>query len=284
MARDHDLEVRWLPFNTETFEFDPDALGKVLTDRTRLLCIGGASNLTGTINDIRSLCRQARAAGAWSFVDAVQFAPHVLPDVQDYGCDFFTCSAYKFFGPHQGVLWARSDIYAELEPYKVRPAPAELPWRFETGTQSHEGMAGTGAAVDYFAGAGSDVPDGSNRRSHLESAFAAMFAYEKELMRQLIGGLANIPGVRIQGITDLDALDRRVPTVSFVHDGHPPDSIARALGAQNIFVWSGHNYGYEPARALGLLDSGGVIRIGAVHYNTAAEIDETLTAIEAIVR
>jgi cysteine desulfurase family protein (TIGR01976 family) len=284
MARDHDLEVRWLPFNTETFEFDPDALGKVLTDRTRLLCIGGASNLTGTINDIRSLCRQARAAGAWSFVDAVQFAPHVLPDVQDYGCDFFTCSAYKFFGPHQGVIWARSDIYAELEPYKVRPAPAELPWRFETGTQSHEGMAGTGAAVDYFAGAGSVMADGSNRRSLLESAFAAMFAYEKELMRQLIGGLANIPGVRIQGITDLDALDRRVPTVSFVHDGHPPDSIARALGAQNIFVWSGHNYGYEPARALGLLDSGGVIRIGAVHYNTAAEIDETLTAIEAIVR
>lgn len=283
MARDHDLEVRWLPFNTETFEFDNDALDKVLSDRTRLLCIGGASNLTGTINDIKSMCAKARDAGAWSFVDAVQLAPHVLPDVQDYGCDFFTCSAYKFFGPHQGVLWAQADIYAQLEPYKVRPAPAELPWRFETGTQSHEGMAGTGAAVDYFASVGESLAAGSSRRENLQAAFAAMFDYEKVLMQQLITGLQGIPGVRIQGITDVDALDRRVPTVSFVHDTHSPDSIARALGEQNIFVWNGHNYGYEPARVLGLLDGGGVVRIGAVHYNTAAEIDQTLAAIEAIV-
>jgi cysteine desulfurase family protein (TIGR01976 family) len=283
MARDHNLEVRWLPFNTETFEFDADSLDGLLTDRTRLLCIGGASNLTGTINDIKSMCGKARAAGAWSFIDAVQYAPHVLPDVQDIGCDFFTCSAYKFFGPHQGVLWARSEVYATLEPYKVRPAPAELPWRFETGTQSHEGMAATGAAVDYFAGVGAELSASPDRRANLETAFAAMFAYEKELMRQLISGLKSIPGVAIQGITDLDALDRRVPTVSFVHPEHSPDSVARALGEQNIFVWSGHNYGYEPARELGLLESGGVVRVGAVHYNTAAEIDETLAAIEAIV-
>lgn len=283
MARDHELTVRWLPFNTESFEFDDNALDKVLTDRTRLLCIGGASNLTGTINDIKSMCGKARDAGAWSFVDAVQFAPHVLPDVQDIGCDFFTCSAYKFFGPHQGVLWARTAVYEELEPYKVRPAPAELPWRFETGTQSHEGMAGTGAAVDYFAGVGGEQAGASGRRKKLECAFAAMFGYEKELMRQLISGLDSIPGVKIQGITDLDALDRRVPTVSFVHTEHSPDHIARALGERNIFVWSGHNYGLEPARALGLLESGGVVRIGAVHYNTAAEIGETLASIEAIV-
>ena len=283
MARDHDLVVRWLPFNTETFEFDDAALDQVLTDRTRLLCIGGASNLTGTINDIKSMCGKARDAGAWSFVDAVQLAPHVLPDVQDYACDFFTCSAYKYFGPHQGVLWASSDVYATLEPYKVRPAPDELPWRFETGTQSHEGMAGTGAAVDYFAGVGASLTGSENRRGNLNAAFSAMFDYEKELMQQLIVGLQDIAGVKVQGISDLDALDRRVPTVSFSHDQHAPDSIARALGAQNIFVWSGHNYGYEPAKALGLLDCGGVVRIGAVHYNTAAEIDETLSSIEAIV-
>jgi cysteine desulfurase family protein (TIGR01976 family) len=283
MARDHDLTVRWLPFNTETFEFDADALDELLNDRTRLLCIGGASNLTGTINDIKSMCGKARAAGAWSFIDAVQYAPHVLPDVQDTGCDFFTCSAYKFFGPHQGVLWARTEVYTTLEPYKVRPAPAELPWRFETGTQSHEGMAGTGAAVDYFAGVGAEIADGQNRRANLETAFAAMFAYEKDLMRQLIDGLSSIQGVRIQGITDPAALDRRVPTVSFVHPRHAPDEIARALGEQNIFVWSGHNYGYEPAGLLGLLEGGGVVRIGAVHYNTAAEIAATLAAIEAIV-
>jgi len=283
MARDHDLTVRWLPFNTESFEFDDNALDEVLTDRTRLLCIGGASNLTGTINDIRTMCGKVRDAGAWSFIDAVQYAPHVLPDVQEIGCDFFTCSAYKFFGPHQGVLWAREEVYGVLEPYKVRPAPAELPWRFETGTQSHEGMAGTGAAVDYFAGIGGELAGGSSRRKELEAAFAAMFSYEKELMRQLISGLGNISGVEIQGITDLDALDRRVPTVSFVHNEHSPDHIAKALSERNIFVWSGHNYGLEPAKALGLLEGGGVVRIGAVHYNTAAEIDETLAEIEAIV-
>lgn len=282
MARDHDLEVRWLPFNVETFEFDADALDAVLTERTRLLCIGGASNLTGTINDIKSMCGKARAAGAWSFIDAVQSAPHVLPDVQDYGCDFFVCSAYKFFGPHQGILWGRPEILEQLEPYKVRPAPLEMPWRFETGTQSHEGMAGTGAAVDYFAGVGAKLSDGNDRREHLIAAFAAIFEYEKLLTNQLIGGLRNIPGVTIQGISDPAAVDRRVPTVSFTHDKYSPDAIAQGLGERNIFVWSGHNYGLEPARELGLLEGGGVVRIGAVHYNTAQEIDETLSAVEEI--
>jgi cysteine desulfurase family protein (TIGR01976 family) len=283
MAKDHDLKVRWLPFNTDTFEFDDDALDEILSDRTRLFCIGGASNLTGTINNIKSMCQKVRAAGAWSFVDAVQSAPHVLPDVQDIGCDFFTCSAYKFFGPHQGTLWARTDVYEQLDPYKVRPAPLELPWRFETGTQSHEGMAGTGAAVDYFAGIGAGVTGEDSRRENLVAAFDVLFDYEKALTGQLIEGLKDIPGVTIQGISDPDALDRRVPTVSFTHSNHAPDSIARALGEQNIFVWNGHNYGLEPAKALGLLDGGGVVRIGLVHYNTADEIDETLSAIEAIV-
>ncbi len=283
MARDHDLKVRWLPFNVETFEFEADALDDVLTERTRLLCIGGASNLTGTINDIKTMCGKARAAGAWSFVDAVQSAPHVLPDVHDYGCDFFVCSAYKFFGPHQGIMWGRPDVLEQLEPYKVRPAPLEMPWRFETGTQSHEGMAGTGAAVDYFAGVGAELSDNNNRRDNLTAAFAAMFEYEKSLTNQLIGGLQDISGVKIQGISDRGAVDRRVPTVSFTHDKHHPDAIAKALGQRNIFVWSGHNYGLEPAKLLGLLEGGGVVRVGAVHYNTAQEIDETLIAIEAIV-
>lgn len=283
MAKDHDLKVRWLPFNTDTFEFDDDALDEILSDRTRLFCIGGASNLTGTINNIKKMCEKTRAAGAWSFVDAVQSAPHVLPDVQDIGCDFFTCSAYKFFGPHQGTLWARTDVYEQLDPYKVRPAPLELPWRFETGTQSHEGMAGTGAAVDYFAGIGAATTGQDGRRENLVAAFDVLFDYEKSLTEQLVTGLTDIPGVTVQGISDPDAMDRRVPTVSFTHDNHPPDSIARALGEQNIFVWSGHNYGLEPARALGLLEGGGVVRIGLVHYNTADEIDETLSAVEASV-
>ena len=282
MARDHGLKVRWMAFNTDTFEFDDDALDAVLTDRTRLVCVGGASNLTGTLNDVQSLCSKVRAAGAWSFIDAVQSAPHVLVDVQALGCDFLVCSAYKFFGPHQSVLWGRRDVLQELQPYKVRPAPDELPDCYETGTQNHEGIAGIGAAIDYFASIGhASQPDGS-RRQQLVAAFAQMFDYEKRLAGRLLAGLQAIPGVTVQGITDRAALDRRVPTVSFTHAKQRPDTIASALAKQNIFVWSGHNYAVEPAKALGLYDSGGVLRIGAVHYNTVDEIDETLRAIEGI--
>ncbi|MEX1266382.1 MAG: cysteine desulfurase-like protein, partial [Woeseia sp.] len=151
LAEDLGLKVRWLPFNVETFEFDLSALDELLNERTRLVCVGGASNLTGTINDIKTICSKARAAEAWTYIDAVQLAPHVAIDVQDLGCDFLACSPYKFFGPHQGVLWGRKERLEALHPYKVRPAPESLPDCFETGTQSHEGMAGTGAAVDYFA-------------------------------------------------------------------------------------------------------------------------------------
>ncbi len=282
VARDHDLKIRWLSFNTESFEFDANALDEVLTERTRLVCVGGASNLTGTLNDVKSLCAKAREAGAWSFIDAVQSAPHVLVDVQDFGCDFLVCSAYKFFGPHQGILWGRRDVFEQLQPYKVRPAPTELPWCFETGTQSHEGIAGTGAAVDYFAGIGNAGHADGNRRQQLVAAFDQLFDYEKQLAGRLIAGLQSIAGITVQGVTASDALGRRVPTVSFTHVKHHPDTIAKALGKRNIFVWSGHNYGVEPAKALGLYDSGGVVRIGAVHYNTVEEIDTTLTALEDV--
>ncbi|MGI9271183.1 MAG: cysteine desulfurase-like protein [Woeseiaceae bacterium] len=282
IARDYDLEVKWLPFNVETFEFDADALDDVLSERTRLVCIGGASNLTGTLNDVKSLCGKARAAGAWSFIDAVQSAPHELPDVQDFGCDFLACSAYKFFGPHQSILWGRRELLESLQPYKLRPAPEELPWRFETGTQSHEAIAGTGAAIDYFASLGDSVEAGS-RRDRLVSGFTHMFEYEKLLSSRLIAGLQNIDGVIVHGITDPDAMDRRVPTVSFTHARHRPEVIAQALSQQNIFVWCGHNYAVEPVKALGLMESGGVVRVGPVHYNTVAEIDETLRVIEGAV-
>jgi cysteine desulfurase family protein (TIGR01976 family) len=282
MARDHGLQVRWLAFNTESFEFDANALDDVLTDRTRLVCVGGASNMTGTLNDVQALCAKIRAAGAWSYIDAVQSAPHELVDVQAIGCDFLVCSAYKFFGPHQSLLWGRRDVLQQLEPYRVRPAPADLPGCFETGTQNHEGIAGIGAAVDYFASIGSAVRPDGGRRQQLVAAFEQLFAYEKRLGGRLIAGLQAIPGVTVQGITAREALGRRVPTVSFTHATQHPDTIAKALAEQNIFVWSGHNYAVEPAKVLGLYDSGGVVRIGAVHYNTAEEIDATLTALEGI--
>ncbi|HEX5788023.1 MAG TPA: cysteine desulfurase-like protein, partial [Woeseiaceae bacterium] len=269
MARDHDLEVRWLSFDPERFEFDLDHLDALLSGRTRLVCIGSASNLTGTLNDVAAISRRARAAGAWTFVDAVQAVPHVTTDVQALGCDFLVCSGYKFFGPHQGALWGRAELLQSLEPYKVRPAPEELPWCFEPGTQSHEGIAGMGAAVEYLAWLGrtlgNPAADGA-RRAAVESAMAAIFRHEQALSARLVAGLQALPGIRVKGITDKDALGRRVPTVSFIHPRVRPADLAAGLGRRNFFVWSGHNYAVEAARTLGLLNRGGVLRVGPVHY------------------
>jgi selenocysteine lyase/cysteine desulfurase len=210
--------------------------------------------------------------------------------VQEIVCDFLVCSAYKFFGPHQGILWGRAESFAELDPYKVRPSPATLPWCFETGTQSHEGFAGISATIDYLAWIGETMgvefehrwSHFSGRRKHLHVAMDVLFDYEKVLTQQLLIGLDRIAGVTVQGITAVDALDRRVPTVSFTHDSVSPGTIAESLAAQNIFVWHGHNYAVEAAKSLGLYESGGAVRVGPVHYNSAAEIAELLGALRSI--
>lgn len=283
MARDHDLRVRWLPFDTQSFEIDLANLDDVLTERTRLVCIGGASNLTGTINDIDNICRRARDAGAWTFVDAVQSVPHIVTDVQAIGCDFLTCSAYKFFGPHQGILWGRRDVLERLEPYKVRPAPETIPWSFAPGTASHEGLAGTAAAVGYLAQIGASKSDDPvDRKAGLATGMRLMLDYEQRLSSRLVSGLQALPGVTVQGITAADRMNWRVPTVSFTHASRQPDEIAKALAERNIFVWSGHNYAVEAADALGILDSGGAVRVGPVHYNSVEEIDTLLAELEAI--
>jgi cysteine desulfurase family protein (TIGR01976 family) len=289
LARDLGLKVRWLPFNTETFEFDLEKLDDVLTEKTRLVCVGGASNMTGTINDIKTITAKAHDVGAWTYIDAVQSVPHVSTDVQDLDCDFLVCSSYKYFGPHQGTLWGRREIMESLEPYKVRPAPEEIPACFETGTQNHEGMAGTAAAIDYFAWIGETMAGEyqeryghfEGRRKYVHAAMDCLFAYERELAQHLISGLQQLPGVRVQGITGADAMDRRVPTVSFTVDGVSSDSIAESLAAQNIFVWSGDYYAVEVAKALGILESGAV-RIGPVHYNSTDEVDQVLNALSDI--
>jgi len=210
--------------------------------------------------------------------------------VQKIGCDFLVCSAYKFFGPHQGILWGRREVLEQLEPYKARPAPEGLPWCFETGTQSHEGMAGTAAAVDYFANIGetmgaeyhANYPNFSDRRLFIHAAMDCLFDYETTLSQQLIEGLEKMQGVTVQGVTSADALDRRVPTVAFTHETRKPADIARALAERNIFVWSGYNYALEVARSLGIYETGGAVRIGPVHYNNSNEINELLTALGEI--
>ncbi|MDH3746680.1 MAG: cysteine desulfurase-like protein [Gammaproteobacteria bacterium] len=290
LARDLDLKIRWLPFDRDTFEFDLSALDELLNERTKLVCVGGASNLTGTINDITEICRRARAVGAMTYIDAVQSAPHVVTDVQAIGCDFLVLSAYKFFGPHQGILWGRREVLESLQPYKVRPAPDELPWCFETGTQSHEGMAGTAAAVDYFAWIGETMAEDwlaahanlNGRRKYVRAAMDCLFDYERSLSEQLLAGLQSLPGITIQGITGNDALDRRVPTVAFTHASARPANIAKQLAERGIFVWSGHNYALEAVKSLGILDTGGAVRVGPVHYNNANEINKLLDSVADI--
>src|SRR5210317_248319 len=282
LARDLDLKVTWLPFNIDTFEFDLEVLDNLITERTRLLCVGGASNLTGTLNDVTSICAKARASGALSYIDDVQSVPHVATDVQAIGCDFLVCSPYKFFGPHQGVLWGRRDVLEQLEPYKVRPAPAELPDCFETGTQSHEGFAGIKAAVDYFEWIGTTMTGAAGGREALQAAMELLFDYEKTLATHLIDGLTAIDGITVQGISAADAMDRRVPTVSFTHATAVPAQVAKSLAQQNLFVWSGHNYALEVAKTLGIYESGGAVRVGPVHYNSTEEIDELLAALPQV--
>ena len=283
MARDHGLVVRWLPFDTQSFEIDLAKLDDVLNDRTRLVCIGGASNLTGTINDVENICRKARDAGAWTFVDGVQSAPHVVTDVQAIGCDFLVCSAYKFFGPHQGILWGKRDVLERLEPYKVKPAPDTIPWSFAPGTASHEGLAGTAAAIDYLARIGASTTDSIvDRKAGLARGMQVIFDYEQELSSHLVSGLQTLPGVTVQGITAAERMNWRVPTVAFTHASVLPAVIAKTLAERNIFVWSGHNYAVEAAGALGILESGGAVRVGPVHYNSIAEIGTLLAALEPI--
>jgi cysteine desulfurase family protein (TIGR01976 family) len=280
LADDLGLAVRFMEFDPETYEFPEDALTKVLSDRTRLVALGLASNCTGTINDVKHFAQQARAAGALVYVDAVQFAPHVAIDVQDLGADVLVSSAYKWFGPHQGILWAREALLKETFAYKLRPAGEEPGHRFETGTLSHEGMAGTLGAVEYLEQFGT----GGSRRARIVSAWAALESYEQALTRRLIDALQGFKGLTIRGITSANAAHRRVPTVSFTLDGHHPEALARGFAADNIFVWSGHNYAIEPVGRMGLMDKGGVLRVGLAHYNTAAEIDRLASSLTRMIR
>ena len=291
LAEDIGLSVKWLSFDTEKYEFDLNCLENLLSDKTKLICIGGASNLLGTINDIKSICKIAKKANALTYIDAVQLAPHVFIDVQDIDCDFLVCSAYKFFGPHQGILWGKRKLLKSLSPYKVRPATSELPGCFETGTQSHEGMAGTTAAVNYFAWIGREYAESyqienkykNERTKFVHAALDYLFEYEKLLTIDLIEGLQNIKNVQVQGITEKNALNRRLPTVSFSVIGLSPSLIAEELAKENIFVWSGHSYALEVVKSLNLLDEGGVLRTGPVHYNTINEVHEFLEILDKLI-
>jgi cysteine desulfurase family protein (TIGR01976 family) len=278
MAEDRGLVVKWMEFNTDSYEFPADALSKVLSSRTKLLAMGMASNCTGTIHDVTAFAREAKAAGALVYLDAVQFAPHERLDVQALGADVVVSSAYKWFGPHMGILWARRELLAETFAYKVRAVGEDLPDKFETGTLSHEGMAGCLGAVEYLERLGS----GATRRERLSSAWNRVADYERALTLRLIDGIKPLKGLTVRGVTSANAMHRRVPTVSFTVDGVEPVKLAKHFASENMFVWSGHNYALEPIKAMGLADKGGVLRVGLAHYNTAEEVDALVASLTRV--
>ncbi len=278
-ARDAGAEIRFVRFDPKTTRLDLDDLARQLGPRTRLVAVGAASNATGTINPVRRICDLAHAAGAEVFVDAVHYAPHRAMDVAAWDCDYLACSAYKFFGPHVGLLWGRAARLRQLPAYKLRPSSDELPDRFMTGTQNHEGLAGVVAAIDYLASLGS-VAKNASRRAALLSAFERIEAHETALCRKLVRGLAALPAFKLWGIEDEAATDR-APTLAVTHQRLSPRQIAETLGAQGIFVWDGNYYALEVTTALGL-EPDGMVRIGLLHYNTASEVERLLKALAAL--
>lgn len=264
---------------------DMDDLKRKLNKKTKLVAVGYASNAVGTINPVAEITKLAHSVGALMFVDAVHYAPHGAIDVQALDCDFLACSPYKFFGPHMGTLYGKREHLMRFSPYKVRPAPDALPDRWETGTQVQELIAGIAAAVEYLAALGKrHDPSAQDRRSALLAAYRVTHEHEMGLLAKLLDGLQRIDGLRIFGITDRAKFDQRCSTVSVRLDGHTPTETAKFLGERGIFTWDGNFYALNLTARLGLQSSGGLLRIGLVHYNTAEEVERLLTALRELSR
>lgn len=281
-ARDAGVTVKYVDFHRTDCTLDLQDFASKLTPRTKFVAVGCASNIVGTINPVEKLCQQAHAVGAQVFLDAVHYAPHALPDVTRWGCDWLACSAYKFFGPHVGILWGRPELLKGITPYKLRPVTESLPGRWMTGTQNFEGIAGTKGAVDYLTELGRQVggpPD--SRRGLLEAAYSAIGDYERQLAARLIEGLTGIPQLTVYGLTDLQRLNERTPTVSFVHKSIPAIDLAAKLGQQGLFVGHGNFYALQVSEAFGL-EPAGVVRVGLMHYNTKTEVDRLLSSIASL--
>ena len=291
-AEDKGVVVNWVDFDVEDGSLSLESLAAALEKKPKLLAVGYASNSLGTINPIRKIIKMAHEVGTLVYVDAVQYAPHGIIDVQHIDADFLVSSPYKYFGPHAGVLYGKKALLEELKAYKVRPASNELPDKFETGTQNHEGLAGVLGAIEYFEWIGENFgteyeegfrEDGySGRVLTLKKGMAAINAYEQELNQALLSTLSFVPGLTLYGPQDPRKTDERVATFSFRLDGIHPRTVAEKLGERDIYVWDGHYYAINITERLGLEESGGMVRVGATHYNTVEEIrklGEALTEI-----
>jgi len=275
--------VRYVDINVEDCTLDMAGLNNLINTRTCLVAVGYASNAVGTINDVAEVVRLAHAVGALAFIDAVHYAPHGPIDVRALDCDFLVCSPYKFYGPHTGALYGKREHLTRWRAYKVRPAPDELPDRWETGTQNHEGLAGVAAAIDYLAELGWQASPGvPTRRAALWAAFDVIRPYEQSLAARLIKGLLEIPGLTFYGIRDPARFAWRVPTSAIRLAGHAPREVAEFLGERGFFTWDGNYYALNLTERLGVESSGGMLRIGLVHYNTTKEVDRLLGALNEI--
>ena len=293
MAEERGALIHFVDFHPEDCTLDYQDLENKLSSKTRLVAVGHASNAVGTIQDVKRIAELAHACGAWCFVDSVQYAPHSKIDVREIGCDFLACSAYKFFGPHVGILYGRYELLERLKAFKVRPADNHPPYKFETGTQNHEGIAGLLGAVEYFdrlaeatPGLGSkslirktESPILPGRMESLACAFQSIREYEEELCRYLLDRLQQVKGIKIFGITEKERTAERVPTVSFIVQGATPREISILLAQNDINVWSGNFYALAVTERLGLEESGGLVRVGLAHYNTFAEINRLVDVL-----
>lgn len=282
-ARDAGATVKFIPIQNEDCTLDLAAFRQLLSPRTKLVAVGCASNATGGINPVREICTAARQAGALTFLDAVHYGPHGLIDVQAWGCDFLACSAYKFFGPHVGILWGKRELLEQLPAYKVRPAPDTLPGKWMTGTQSHEGIAGTLAAINYLASigrelTGDDLPD---RRAALVAAFNGIAQYEQQLAAKFLSDVAQLEAIKVWGPTSPASLASRVPTFSITHAQRSPLEIVQLLDEHGIYAWHGNYYALNLSETLGH-EPQGMVRIGLVHYNTIGEIDRLMHVLRQL--
>jgi len=284
--------IKWAEFNVKDCRLDIDHLSSLLSPKTRLVALGYASNAVGTINPIKKITAMAHAVKAMVWVDAVHFAPHGAIDVQETDCDFLVCSAYKFFGPHVGVLWGKMDLLEKLAAYKVRPANPNPPYKFETGTLNHEGIAGIIAAIDYLAELGHDFGGGeavlkdinlnnfTGRRKLLKQAMGTIAACERPLFSYMTAELGKIPGIRMYGILNPAEFGERCPTLAFTRQGYTPQAIAEKLAEQGIFVWHGNYYALAVTQRLGVENTGGMVRVGLAHYNTKDEVDRFIAVLK----
>lgn len=269
------IVIRSVPFNPSSGELIWEALERSISPRTKLLAIGAASNALGTVSDVRRACALARAAGALSFVDGVHSAPHLLPDVARIGCDFFACSPYKFYGPHLGILWGRSDLLGAVQVPRLAPAPDTAPERLETGTLSHEAIAGTEAAIRFLADL---APGRATLREALRDSYSILHARAAAQVRRTWEGLSALPGVTVYG----PGPDRpRTSTIGFTVAGHSSEAVARRLVDRGLFLSHGDFYAATVLERLGL-EAEGLVRVGYSCYNSDEEVERLLAVVASL--